>query len=258
MSLCAQDVSWRAGGRLVVDGVSLTAEPGSTVGLLGPNGSGKSSLLRLLSGIRATTSGVVTLDGALLTDLGRRDTARRVAVVEQHATTEADLSVADVVELGRIPHRRGWAGPTASDAGVVREALERVDMADRARQSWQTLSGGERQRAQIARALAQEPRELLLDEPTNHLDIRNQLDLLELVVQLPVTTVMALHDLNLASMYCDTLVVLAAGRAVAAGPPEEVITESLIAEVYGVRSSIDPNGPRGRPAVRFLPGPPEG
>jgi iron complex transport system ATP-binding protein len=256
VSLCARKVSWRAGGRLILDEVSLSVEPGSTLGLLGPNGSGKSSLLRLLAGLRPSASGVITLDGVPVAELGRSEASRRIAVVEQHSATEVDLTVADVVGLGRIPHRSGWAGPTRSDGDVVRSALERVGLADKAEQSWQTLSGGERQRAQIARALAQEPRELLLDEPTNHLDIRNQLDLLELTAALPVTTVMALHDLNLASMYCDALVVLREGRVAAAGPPEEVITESLLATVYEVRTSIDPNGPRGRPAVRFLPGAP--
>ncbi len=253
MSLSARNVTWRAGGRLVVDGVSLDPRPGQTVGLLGPNGSGKSTLLRLLAGIRATASGVVTLDGRPLREVGRRAVARRVAVVEQHAETGVELTVEDVVRLGRIPHRGAWAGPGAEDEAAVREAVEHTRLTDRLDQPWHSLSGGERQRVQIARALAQRPSELLLDEPTNHLDVRHQLELLALVARSPVTSVVALHDLNLAAMFCDHLVVLRQGRAVAAGPPGRVLTQELVARVYGVRSVVTAEGPGGRPSVRFLP-----
>ncbi|MGW0826892.1 ABC transporter ATP-binding protein [Streptomyces sp. NPDC002845] len=248
--LRADRVSRAADGRLILDGVSLAPSPGSTVGLLGPNGSGKSTLLRLLAGVLAPASGVVTLDGSPLADLHRRDIARRVAVVEQQADTQVELTVHDVVRLGRTPHRRAWTPASVRDEEAVREALERTGLADRAGQSWHTLSGGERQRVQIARALAQEPRELLLDEPTNHLDIQHQLDLLNLVTGLPVTSVIALHDLNLAALYCDALVVLREGRVVARGTPRDVLTEELIAEVYGVRADV--SCPGDRPHVRYL------
>lgn len=250
--LHADRVSRRADGRLILDGVTLAPEPGSTVGLLGPNGSGKSTLLRLLAGLLAPSTGVVTLDGTALPALPRREVARRLAVVEQQADTQTELTVLDVVRLGRVPHRRAWTPASAHDERAVRAALERAGLTDRADQPWHTLSGGERQRVQIARALAQEPRELLLDEPTNHLDIHHQLDLLALVTALPVTTVVALHDLNLAAMYCDQVLVLHAGRVVAAGAPGDVLTERLIAEVYGVRAAVTREGPEERPHVRFL------
>jgi iron complex transport system ATP-binding protein len=170
-------------------------------------------------------------------DLGRRATARRIATVEQHADTRTELTVHDVVTLGRIPHRRAWTPATAADAEAVAEALARTGLTDRAGQSWHTLSGGERRRAQIARPLAQKPRELLLDEPTDHLDVQHQLDLLDLVVSLPVTAVIALHDLNLGAMYCDRLLVLREGRAVAEGTPAEILTPTLIEQVYGVSAA---------------------
>ncbi|MDK1476627.1 ABC transporter ATP-binding protein [Streptomyces sp. 549] len=254
MTLSADRVSRTAGRRLIVDGVSIAPPPGAVTGLLGPNGSGKSTLLRLLAALLAPTSGVVTLDGRPIGGLGRRDVARRLAVVEQQADTSVDLTVADVVRLGRVPHRRAWAPASAADEAAVRDALERTGLAGRAEQRWHTLSGGERQRAQIARALAQEPRELLLDEPTNHLDIQHQLELLNLVSALPVTTVVALHDLNLAAMYCDHLVMLSNGLVAAAGSPQEVLTERRVAEVYGVRVHVtrpDPDGD-GRPHIRVL------
>ncbi|MGW3404377.1 ABC transporter ATP-binding protein [Streptomyces zhihengii] len=248
--LGAERVTRRTGGRLVVDGVGLTLRPGETLGLLGPNGAGKSTLLRLLAGVLAPTSGVVTLDGRPLAEVGRRTVARRVATVEQHAHTQTELTVRDVVALGRIPHRRAWSPAPASGGAAVEAALARTGLADRASQSWHTLSGGERQRTQIARALAQEPRELLLDEPTNHLDIQHQLELLELVAGLPVTTVVALHDLNLAAMYCDRVLVLRDGAVVAEGTPTAVLTPRLIEDVYGVAAEV--SLAHGHPVIRFL------
>ncbi|MFD9442554.1 ABC transporter ATP-binding protein [Streptomyces sp. NPDC060006] len=250
--LHAHRVSRTADNRLILDGVSIAPAKGATVGLLGPNGSGKSTLLRLLAGVLAPASGVVTLDGSPLADLSRRDIARRVAVVEQQVDTQVELSVLDVVRLGRTPHRRAWTPASPADEEAVRDALDRTGLTGLTHRSWHTLSGGERQRVQIARALAQEPRELLLDEPTNHLDIQHQLDLLTLVTSLPVTSVVALHDLNLAAMYCDQLLVLREGRVVAGGTPGDVLTEQLITEVYGVRAAVTREGPDDRPHVRFL------
>ncbi|MGW0122459.1 ABC transporter ATP-binding protein [Streptomyces sp. NPDC003327] len=252
VGLRAERVSRTAGGALVLDGVSLAPRPGTVTGLLGPNGSGKSTLLRLLAGVSAPDTGVVTLDGDPMRTIPRRAVAQRLATVEQHADTQVDLTVADIVRLGRVPHRRAWSGPSAADAAAVRSALARTGLTDRAHRNWRTLSGGERQRVQIARALAQEPRELLLDEPTNHLDIQHQLELLSLIAGLRLTTVVALHDLNLAALHCARLVVLKEGRVVAAGEPHEVLTEELIADVYGVRAAVTRPGPDGRPHVRFL------
>jgi iron complex transport system ATP-binding protein len=252
MSIEARRVSWEAGGHLIVDQVSVAVEPGTTLGLLGPNGSGKSSLLRLLAGLRRPSGGAVLLDGNGISDLDRRSLARRIAVVEQEAGTELDLTVADVVLLGRTPHRSGWGGPGRDDEDTVRDALARTGLEALAPRRWHSLSGGERQRAQIARALAQQPSELLLDEPTNHLDIAHQLALLDLVRTLPVTTVVALHDLNLAAAFCDRVLVLSAGRVVAAGTPAEVLTEQLVRDVYGVRCEVSRVPPEGRPHIRFL------
>ncbi|GAA4192732.1 ABC transporter ATP-binding protein [Microbacterium oryzae] len=238
MTLQADRVSWRRGGVLVVDEVTLHPQPGDTVGLLGPNGSGKSSLLRLLQGVARPESGTVLLDGADLRTLRRRDLARTVATVTQHADTDVDLVVRDVVRLGRTPYRSPFGLDSAADDRAVEAALRHAGLAGKADRLWHTLSGGERQRAQIARALAQEPREILLDEPTNHLDIRHQLEILRLIADLPVTAVIALHDLNLAAMFCDHLVVLDRGRVVAGGAPADVLTSELIAQVYGVRADV--------------------
>ncbi|ORB25891.1 ABC transporter ATP-binding protein [Mycolicibacterium parafortuitum] len=248
MTLRALDVSWRRSGRVVLEGVTVEPRPGSVVGLLGPNGSGKSSLLRLLAGLDTPDAGRVELDGRPITGVRRREVARSVAMVGQHADTELDIRVEDVVRLGRLPHRPLYgADPDAETA--VADALRAAGLSDMRKRLWHSLSGGERQRAQIARALAQRPTELLLDEPTNHLDIAHQLEILSLIGRLGVTAVIALHDLNLAAMFCDELVVLAGGRVVASGTPVTVLTEELIATVYGVACEVDTR--RDRPVVRF-------
>ncbi|MFC0267458.1 ABC transporter ATP-binding protein [Kushneria aurantia] len=253
MPIEAHEVSWSTAGRLIVDRVSLALQPGQTVGLLGPNGAGKSSLLRLLCGLRRASAGVITFDEVPLTRLKRRDLARRLALVEQSATTDADITVLDVVRLGRTPWRSLLAGWRGEDSAAVEQALARVAMSERRHQQWHTLSGGERQRVHIARALAQQPGELLLDEPTNHLDIQHQLDILALIRRLETTCVMALHDLNLAAMFCDQLVLMKAGRVVAAGEPASVLTPQRIHEVYGVAAVVERSPHHGCLQVHYLP-----
>ncbi|OBZ92091.1 histidinol phosphatase [Pararhizobium polonicum] len=251
MSISVRDVHWSAGGLMIVDGISIDVTPGRTLGLLGPNGSGKSSLLRLICRLRNVKSGVIALGNTDIAAMARLDIARRVAFVEQQATTEAQVTVLDVVRLGRTPHRGPLSPWSAADDMAVNAALRHVGMPERAGQLWHTLSGGERQRVHIARALAQTPSELLLDEPTNHLDIQHQLEILGLVTRLPVTSIIALHDLNLAAMFCDNLAVLHKGKVVAAGTPEEVLTEDLIADVFGVRAYIERSAHHGRQHVQY-------
>ena len=245
MTLEAKGLSWSRGGNLVLDDVTLRPTEGETIGILGPNGSGKSSLLRALGGLAHPQQGTVTLEGTDIRRLRRRQIAWRVAMVSQHATTDVDLAVIDVVRLGRIPHSSAFGGDDEGER-VVADAIARTGLTDKAHDLWHTLSGGEQQRAQIARALAQEPRELLLDEPTNHLDIHHQLELLDFVAALPVTSYLALHDLNHASMFCDRVLILRRGAVVAFGEPHEVLTEGLIAEVYrvGVDVVVSSDGTR--------------
>lgn len=252
MSIAMHDIRWSVAGKMIVDGVSINVAPGRMLGLLGPNGSGKSSLLRLICRLRKVESGVVTLGGGDISAMSRQDIARRIALVEQQSTTDAQICVRDVVQLGRTPHRGPLTPWSHADERAVNDALRHVGMNERQMQLWHTLSGGERQRVHIARALAQTPSELLLDEPTNHLDIQHQLEILSLVSKLPVTSMVALHDLNLAAMFCDELAILHHGRVVAAGVPEEVLTETLIADVFGVRTHVEVSRFHGRCHVHFI------
>ncbi len=238
MRITADRLSWSVAGTPVVRAVDLDIAPGETVGLLGPNGSGKSSLLRCLAGLRAPDAGTVLYDGASVRRWSARRIARHVAFVEQDSGSDSDLSVADIVGLGRTPFRDRWRGPDAGDRAVIAAALDRVGLTALADRSWRALSGGERQRAHIARALAQQPYGLLLDEPTNHLDVKHQLDLLELLAGTDQTVLVALHDLSLAARYCDRLVLMHHGRLVASGTPEAVLTAERLADVFEVDAEL--------------------
>lgn len=237
--LAARAVSWSVRGHQLLDTVDLDAHSGELLGLLGPNGSGKTTLLRLLAGLRRPEHGSVLLDDSNLAKQGRASIARRLALVEQDTTAHTDLTVRQVVELGRTPFRGRFDALSDDDHNIVDSALAQVNIAELQHRNWHSLSGGEKQRAQLARALAQQPQEILLDEPTNHLDIRHQLELLELLRSLNATCVIALHDLNLAARYCDHLVVLDRGRVVGTGRPAAVLTNDLLRDVYGIDAAID-------------------
>jgi iron complex transport system ATP-binding protein len=228
-------------GRRVVQEVSLHVPVGSFVGLLGPNGSGKSTVLKAVFGALPVATGSITLDGQSLATMSPRDRARRIAVLAQDTTIEFTTRVDEFVMLGRIPHQTALARNSRQDRAVVAEALDQVGCSHLARREISALSGGERQRVLVARALAQRCDYVILDEPTNHLDIRYQMEILELLTRLPVTVLAALHDLSLAALFCDQMTVLAAGRAVATGPPHQVITESLVQEVYGATVLVVPH-----------------
>lgn len=238
----------RRGGRMIVAAAGFSAPAGRVTGLVGPNGAGKSTLISTIVGLERPEAGSVAFEGADLIGMGRRQRARLCAYVEQSAGTEERLSVAEVVALGRIPHASPWtAGLGTDDEAVVAAALARVGMAGFAARSFNTLSGGEQQRVHIARALAQEPKLLVLDEPTSHLDIRAQLQVLDLLAGMAKaggTVLLALHDLNLALRCCDWLVVMREGRVAAEGRPDKVLTQALLADVYGVRARLVP-GPGG-------------
>ncbi|MFJ9635762.1 ABC transporter ATP-binding protein [Streptomyces sp. NPDC101178] len=240
-------------GRHLVDAVDLIAADGETVGLVGPNGSGKTTLLRCVYGTLRPTHGRVLLDGDDLATLPVKARAQRIATVPQESHAGFELTVGQVVAMGRAPHKRFWEADNAADTALVTEALDRVGIAALEPRTFASLSGGERQRALVARALVQQPALVVLDEPTNHLDIRYQLEILSLVRNLGTTNLLALHDLNLAAYHCDRLYVLKDGRTVASGTPEEVLTAELLGEVYGVAAEVSTHPKTGAPTVVYLP-----
>jgi iron complex transport system ATP-binding protein len=257
MGVILDTVSFTIDGQAILSDVSARIPRGAVVGLLGPNGAGKSTLLRLIAGIEVPDAGTIRVGDADMAGLPRRDAARLIALLEQNASPGVDLSVEQVVLLGRIPHRTGVLGSFggADDQRVAADALASVGAESLADRAWHTLSGGQQQRVQIARALAQQPALLLLDEPTNHLDVSAQLSLMSLVRHQVgpggLTAIAALHDLNLAAAYCDHVLLLDAGRLVAAGPPREVLQPSTISDVYGVEADVIPHPRDGHPVIVF-------
>lgn len=253
MNLQAENVSWSVAAKQIVDAVSLVVDEGEFVGLIGPNGSGKSSLLRTIYRILQPDSGVIELGGTNVWDVTPSEVARQMAVVMQESTGDFDFSVREIVMMGRNPHKGMFDRETVWDIQLVDDALDQVGIIDFAQRSFLTLSGGEKQRVLIARALVQQANFLVLDEPTNHLDIHYQLEILELVKSLGTTTIAALHELNLAALYCDRLYVLKQGQLVASGTPEAVLHPDLIRDVYGVWSEVSLHSLTGKLTITFLP-----
>ncbi len=252
----ARGVGFAYGRRAVVAGVELAVAPGELVGVIGPNGSGKTTLVRLLSGVLRPDTGEVRLDGRPLRSWSRAEIARRMAVVAQDPPLTFAFTALEIVLMGRAPHlaRLGFPGP--HDLTCARAAMERLEVADVADRPLDRLSGGERQRVLLARALAQDAGVLLLDEPTTHLDLRHQTGIYDVVRALcrdaGAAVVTVLHDLNLAALYCDRLVLMAGGRVAATGPPAAVLDAATLAAAYGVAVDVSRDA-RGRVVVLPLP-----
>ena len=237
LSIC--NISAGYGSNLVLHDVTAEVKPGEFLGLIGPNGCGKTTLLRVISGVFPPKAGQVLLNGADVQTIRRPELARIMACLSQDLALDFSFTVREVTLMGRAPHmsRIGWGTPR--DLEVVEWAMALADVSHLADRPITETSGGERQRAFIAMCLAQEPRVLLLDEPTSHLDIGHQLSVLNLVRRLNVesglTVLAVFHDLNLASEYCDRLVLLDEGRVRAMGTPHEVLTEEMIVLTYGAK-----------------------
>lgn len=246
------DLGVTLSGRKILDGICLSVGQKQVVGLIGPNGSGKSTLLKCIYRTLRPTNGAVLLDGRELHSYTVRQSAQKLAVVAQHHNYSFDFSVREIVLMGRSPHKRALERDNAEDYRIVREALQTVGMADKEERIFSTLSGGEQQRVILARALAQQTPCLILDEPTNHLDIQYQLQMMELIRSLDCTVLLAVHDLNLAAVYCDRLFALQDGKLVGSGTPKELLTPAFIEKVYHVQAQVG-SDEEGRPYVLYRP-----
>ncbi|MGB3697629.1 MAG: ABC transporter ATP-binding protein [Gordonia sp. (in: high G+C Gram-positive bacteria)] len=247
--IVVREIDFTRDGNRILQQVSADLPAGQFTGVIGPNGSGKSTLLSMIMRWQKPDAGHILLGGIDVRAIRRRDFARIVAEVEQHSATVMELTVEQIVELGTIPHSSGWGRPLGEASDAVEEAIATVGLQSLRRRAWHSLSGGERQKTQVARAVAQRPRVLVLDEPTNHLDAAAGLQILDLARGLGLTVVAALHDLQLAAMYCDRLIVLDGGRVCAEGAPAEVLTPDLLAQVYGLDAEVMPHPRTGAPMV---------
>ena len=236
-----------------ISDVCIDVKKGEFVGIIGPNGSGKSTVLKNVYRAITPDSGTITLDDENLLKMKYKKSAQKLAVVGQENDVTFDFSVEEIVAMGRSPHKKLFDADTEYDKYMVNHSLEHLGMEKMAQRNYQHLSGGEKQRVIIARAVAQESDFFILDEPTNHLDINYQMQIFDFVKRLKVTVLSAIHDLNMAALYCDHIYAMKEGRVLYSGTPEEVLTEEIIFDIFNVKSSVVKHPVTGKLAITFLP-----
>lgn len=251
-----RSVSFRYRQDWVLEDISFRIEKGEFIGLIGPNGSGKSTLLKNLCRLLSPQKGEILLDSVSLKEMSRKEIAKKIGLVPQETYSLFPFRVIEIVLMGRSPHLGSLMFEGTKDLEIAKKAMDWTEILPIGERLIDELSGGERKRVFIARALAQEPEVILLDEPTANLDIHHQVDFLDLILSLNrkkgLTIVMASHDLNLASEYCDRLILLREGRVHQIGPPREVITRKHIEEVYGCEVWVDENPISKMPRITLL------
>lgn len=253
MRLETKNINIDISGKNIVNDISISASKGEFVGIIGPNGCGKSTFLRSIYRAIKAKSGAIYFDGKELSKISVKESAKNMAVVGQFNNVNFDFTVEEMVMMGRTPHKGYMERENKEDYDIVYEALKKVNMESYASRSFSTLSGGEKQRIVLARAMAQQAEMLILDEPTNHLDIKYQLQILSIVKSMGIGVIAALHDLNLAVMYCTKLYVLKNGNVVAYGKPADILTQKLIHKVYEVECDIEKNVKNGAMNIRYYP-----
>lgn len=251
--LSAQHLDLAYDHRVIVSDLSVRIPAEQVTVIVGANACGKSTLLRGLARLMAPSAGTVLLDGDDLHRLSTRQIATRLGILPQTPNAPEGITVADLVARGRYPHQRWFRQWSKEDESVVAAAMDATNTTELAERSVDELSGGQRQRVWIALALAQGTPLMLLDEPTTYLDLAHQVEVLDLLADLNEfegrTIVLVLHDLNLACRYADHLIAMKDGRIVAEGPPEQVITASIVAEVFGLDAEVIPDPLTGTPLV---------
>lgn len=238
MNIQTDTIQVSFGSKTILHDISLAIQDKEFVGIIGPNGSGKSTFLKCLYRVLQPSGGKIFFDGTELSSLSHRDTALKMAVVAQHSTVNFDFSVLEMVLMGRSPYKGLLDRDQLDDYEIARHALAQVGLSDFESRNFNTLSGGEQQRVILARALAQRTECLVLDEPTNHLDIKYQLELMTIVKRLDATVASAIHDLNLAAIYCDRIIALKDGHIVCSGTPQDVLSSDTIRHIYGVSAMV--------------------
>ena len=238
MNIKAENINITLEKNNILKGINIEVDNKEVVGIIGPNGSGKSTLLKCIYRVLKPNDGAILLDSVDIKDMPVKESSKRLAVLSQHNNYNFDFTVKDIVLMGRSPHKKFMERDNKEDYNIVNEALKKVDMLEFKDRCFQSLSGGEQQRVILARALAQQPQCLILDEPTNHLDIKYQLQLMRIVKNLNIEVIAAIHDLNIAAMYCDKIYVLKDGQVIKYGNPKDVLTKELIKEVYEVDAEL--------------------
>ncbi|WDD97991.1 ABC transporter ATP-binding protein [Thalassomonas actiniarum] len=244
-------LGWAVGDKHILKDISLAVDKGEVLGIIGPNGAGKTSLLNCLLNQQKDFTGSVNFKGKNISTYAPRELAKSFALVAQKTAPVFNLSVSDIVRMGLLPHKTLFSLDNDFDKHQIELALEKVGLANKIHDAFNTLSGGEQQRVLIARALVQRAEVLVLDEPTNHLDVYYQHQILDLVKNLNITVVMTVHDLNLAAQYCRRLLLLDQGQVIADGPPEKVLGSSLLTQVFRLNCQQELDPVTGKTRVYF-------
>jgi len=250
-------ITVRAGGKILVDGLSCEVKENEFLVIIGPNGAGKTTLLKSICGLNKVQSGRISLYGKTLESFSRRDLAATMSLVPQNLEMEFSFSVAETVLMGRYPYLGMLEQEKRADHEIARQAMEFTRVDHLAARRLDQLSGGERQRVIIARSICQQPRIMLLDEPTAALDPSHQLTIMKLMQRLReernTTIIMVSHDLNLAAMFADRIVLLQEGRVVQSGIPGELLVPEVLRQVYGCAMHVDTHPVTGTPRVSLVP-----
>lgn len=247
-----KNLSYKTKGKVILDNLTLKFPNKKFIGIIGPNGAGKSTLLKNIYGILSPSSGSILIEGQDIKKISKRDRAKKIAVLAQEDSSQFDFTIEQIVEMGRFPYKNIFESYSQEDRDIAIKMLERTGMKKNIGRYFKELSGGEKQRVLIARALAQNTPILILDEPTNHLDIGFQLQLLHMIKHLDITVISALHDLNLAAIFCDYIFVMKDGKVVDEGIPENILTKSNLKTIFGIDSYIGKNPVNGKIQISYM------
>ncbi|KIR03759.1 Vitamin B12 ABC transporter, ATPase component BtuD [Lachnospiraceae bacterium TWA4] len=248
-----KDLCYSIDGTDILKNVSLSIEKGEFVGLVGPNGCGKSTLLKNVYRVYHPNSGDIFLEGDNIKEIKNKEFAQKMAVMVQENSIEFDLTVMDMVILGRYARKKLLQDSSKDDRKIAKHFLDEVGMGGCEGRSFLSLSGGEKQRVLLARALTQEAKMIVLDEPTNHLDIKYQYQIMNILKKQDITVFTSVHDLNIAAQYCDRIIVMKKGVKLADGTPNEIFTRELIRTLYDMDSEITIDPRTGRPQIHYIP-----
>jgi iron complex transport system ATP-binding protein len=237
----------------ILNNINLNIKKGEFVGIIGPNGCGKSTLLKNIYNILTPTNGKIFIDDTLINNFSSKELARKISTLTQHSGGDFDFSILDIILMGRYAHSSMFSSTNKKDLLIAKKALDKVGLSHFKHRSFLSLSGGEQQRVMIARAIAGENDFFILDEPTNHLDIRYQLEIMDIMKSLDITMFSAIHDMNIASTYCDKLILLNQGKIISIGTPREVLTKENFKDIFGVEVYLSTNPFTNKLAINYIP-----
>lgn len=238
MNLTVENIEIYQGSKRIIKGIDLNVKKNSFTALLGPNGSGKSTLLKSIYRVLEPKSGTIYLNNLNLKNIPTKIIAQEMSVVSQFQNNSFDFTVKEMVLMGRTPHLKALQKESITDYQLVDEALKKTGLFSFKDRPISQLSGGEKQRVSLARAIVQAPKLMILDEPSNHLDIKYQLEILSVIRQLKINTLVALHDISLAAQFCDYIYFIKAGKIKYQGRPKEVITKEILKDIYEVDCEV--------------------